>query len=97
MCFVVASQNFSLYPVAGINQSIADYVELGYSPSTMPSLSQGTPVYSPGDSLWILSNSQYVASAQLISPRGSSVANLPLRAESVSLIYSFSQNDQEGD
>jgi hypothetical protein len=88
-----------LWQNAGIKtnaQGTPTYIELGYSPGTLGLLSEGTPIYAPGDSLWIFSTSNIVSIAQLFSPSGNYVAGSSLSESAAYALYKFQPNDPEG-
>ncbi len=96
---------FAAFPLAGhemriasaqISPELPSYIELGFSPSTLSSVQEGIPVFSPGDSLWLLSTSNQIISARLASPTGSSFATIAISATTVSEIYTFSASSSEG-
>jgi hypothetical protein len=77
-------------------QGTPAYLELGYSAGTLSSISDGTPIYAPGDSLWIFSTSTIVSVAQLFSPSGNYVAGSMISSSAAYSLYKFLPNDLEG-
>ncbi|MGA2874907.1 MAG: carboxypeptidase-like regulatory domain-containing protein [Nitrososphaerales archaeon] len=71
-------------------------MELGYSPSSLASIENGVPIYAPNDSVWSLSGSNSVVTAQLLTPTGGVVATRVISPETVSRLYTFSAKDPEG-
>ena len=72
-------------------------VELGYSPSSLASIEDGVPIYAPGDSMWLLTGSSSVVTAQLLTPTGSVAAAQMISPETVSRMFTFSAKYPEGD
>ena len=72
-------------------------VELGFGPSSLVPLSQGSPIYTVGDQLWLSSDYNLSLSAALY-PSGSSipVSVVPVSYKSVELVYTFRPSDQSG-
>ena len=75
---------------------IPSSMELGYSPSSLASIENGVPIYAPNDSIWLLSGSNSVVTAQLLNPTGGVVATQVISPETVSRMYTFSAKDLEG-
>lgn len=73
-----------------------NFVELGYGPSSLSSIQEGTPIYAPGDSIWFLSTSDKVAFAKLISPDGVQKYSNSVSSSTVYRLYSFSSMDKGG-
>jgi hypothetical protein len=73
-----------------------DFIQLGYGPGSLSSVQAGIPVFSSGDSLWFLSSSSLIISAQLVSPGGITKASSAISESTVSRLYTFSAADQEG-
>lgn len=73
------------------------YIELGYSVTTLAPVQNGIPVYSVGDSLWILSTSSLVISAELLSPNKVPVSSRNISVSAAYFMYKFSESDTTGD
>lgn len=83
-------------PGAQMVPILPTFLQLGYGPTSLSPLEYGTPVYSTGDSIWILSNSSLVTSVQLVSPNGDVVASRAISPFAVFLLYTYSSSDSEG-
>ena len=95
---LVAALFLASAPVASAAQSSGlPLVELGFSPSSLVPLSQGNPIYTVGDQLWLSSGYNLSLSAALY-PSGSStpVSVVPINYKSVELVYTFGPSDQSG-
>ena len=71
----------------------APQIELGFTPNYLLPLSQGSPVYSPGDEMWGISNYNASVTVLLAYPNGTSAAP-PLRLEPQRLgqLYQFADS-----
>ena len=83
-------------PSAQIVPSVPSFIQLGYGPSSLSPLPDGIPVYSSGDSIWILSNSSLLTLVQLISPKGNMVADRAISPFAAFQLYTYSYSDSEG-
>jgi len=77
-------------------------LSLGFSPSSMAPVSQGVPVYSVGETIWVLSGFNYSVPVSLTSARPSAhsstaiVAVKMLEPAAVAPLYSFGSGDVDG-
>jgi hypothetical protein len=83
--------------------SLSVPLSLGFSPSSLYPVADGTPVYTAGDTLWALSGYNYSVSVSLTSPTlGSStdvaVATtlVALSPDAVTALYNFTASDTDG-
>lgn len=90
--YLPASRSASAQLVSGVPSSLS----FGYGPASMSPLSEGIPVYSISDQMWVQSSANLSISLNLISPSGNYVASTNLAPFSDSLIYTFAANDPEG-
>ncbi len=72
-------------------------IELGYSPASLTTVSQGTPIYTAGDEVWLMSDYNQSVYANLIPPNNSTPARgmevppgVPVR------LYTFSSSEPPG-
>lgn len=95
---LVAALLFASAPVANAAPSSRlPLIELGFGPSSLVPLGQGSPIYTIGDQLWLSSDYNLSLSAALF-PSGSSipVSVVPISYKDVELVYTFGPNDQSG-
>ncbi len=72
-------------------------VELGYSPGSLLPLTQGVPVYTVGDQLWLSSGYNISLSAAVFPPGAQSpVSVVPVASRSIQDVYTFTNSDQSG-
>jgi hypothetical protein len=77
-------------------------VSLGFSPSTLYPVADGTPVYTVGDTIWASSGYNYSVQLSVTSPKAGSsatagvVANTLLGQDAVTALYTFTANDADG-
>jgi len=72
-------------------------VELGFNPSSMLPVSEGVPIFTQGDNLWIESQANSTIHVWLVSPSGSNATgDRELGAGQLILLYSFGRNDPAG-
>ena len=83
-------------PGAQVVPILPTFIQLGYSPTSLSPLQYGIPVYSTGDSIWILSNSSILTSVQLVAPNGDVVASRAISPFAAFLLYTYSSSDSEG-
>ncbi len=69
---------------------------MGYSPGTVSPVSNGIPIFTAGDQLWVASYSSEVLSVEVVSASGAVVATRLLEPQSTQLLYNFSSSDQGG-
>jgi hypothetical protein len=72
------------------------FIELGYGPTTLSPLQDGTPVYTTGDNLWVSSNYDQALSISLLRPDNSVASGQDLTPTSVVQLYTFGPSDQPG-
>jgi hypothetical protein len=84
--------------VYGAPQPGPPAIELGYGPSSLIPLAQGTPVYSTGDQFWLSSDYNISLRAALFPPGFSSAISIvPIGPRSVTNVYTFTRSDQSGE
>jgi hypothetical protein len=93
---VYASQISSAQNASQLVGGVPSSLSFGYGPTSMSPLSDGIPVYSISDQIWVQSSTNQTISLNLISPGGAYVASATLAPYSVSLIYTFAPTDPEG-
>ncbi len=93
MCSTVDKFYFSS---TAVSQAKPSFIELGYGPGNLGSIENGVPIYAPGDSMWLLSTSSEVSSAQLVSPKGVTESFREVTASTVYDLYLFKASDMEG-
>jgi hypothetical protein len=79
-------------------------LSLGFSPSALYPVADGTPVYTVGDAIWASSGYNYSVLLSVTSPRagssataaGSIVAETLLGQNTVTALYTFTANDADG-
>lgn len=71
-------------------------VDLGYSPTTLTPASSGVPVYTYGDSMWVMPSSQNSYSIQLFSPDGIIIAAGETSPGAPILLHTFASADVPG-
>lgn len=79
---------------ASLPQSIA--FDLGYGPSDMSPVSDGIPVYTQGDSLWVKSTYDVAVNASLVSAGGHLEGVRTLQPQDVVALHSFASGDEPG-
>lgn len=83
--------------VRAVQQTVLPAIDLGYSPSTLVPLPQGTPVYTVGDELWLSSAYNSSLKAALYPPgTGPAVSVVAIDPRSVDYVYTFAKSDQSG-
>jgi hypothetical protein len=81
---------------AQITQASSAPLGMGYSPGTVSPISNGVPIFTPGDQLWVASYSSEFLNVEVVSPSGAVVATGLLEPQSTQLLYNFSSSDQGG-
>jgi hypothetical protein len=76
-------------------------LSLGFSPSAIYPVADGTPVYTVGETIWALSDYNYsvplsLTSARVGSSRTADIAVTTLGREAVTAIYTFTAKDPDG-
>ena len=72
-------------------------VEIGFNPSSMLPLSEGVPIFTQGDNLWIESQANSTIQVWLASPSGSNATGVrEIGAGQLILLYTFGRNDPAG-
>ncbi|MDA4136942.1 MAG: hypothetical protein OK449_08135 [Thaumarchaeota archaeon] len=71
-------------------------IELGYSPGSLAPTASGVPVYTAGDALWVMSDSQSPYVIALSNPNGTMVASAPVEPRAPIVLYTFSGSDGRG-
>jgi hypothetical protein len=77
-------------------------LSLGFSPSALYPVTDGTPVYTVGDTIWASSGYNYSVQLSVTSPKSGSsatagvVANTLLGQDAVTALYTFTANDTDG-
>jgi hypothetical protein len=71
-------------------------LELGYGLSTLSAISSGVPVYTYGDSMWVMMTSQGSYSVQLVNPGGAVVVGATLEPDAPLLLHVFASDDLPG-
>lgn len=84
------------YSSAQLVSGVPSSLSFGYGPTSMTPLSEGIPVYSISDQMWVQSSANQSITLNLISPSGAYVASTTLAPFSDSLIYTFAPSDPEG-
>lgn len=80
-----------------VQPSAGSTLGLGFSPSSIVPLSQGIPVYTTGDQLWVESYADGVVSVVLVPPSGTgNLVASRLNPFSPTLLYTFSAADTPG-
>ncbi|MGH9918071.1 MAG: hypothetical protein ACRD6W_04260, partial [Nitrososphaerales archaeon] len=80
----------------------APSLSLGFSPSSLYPVADGTPVYTVGDTIWASSGYDYSVSLSVTSPSAGSsatahvVARTLLSADAVTAVYNFTGRDTDG-
>ena len=72
-----------------VTTSLAPPVELGYSPGSLNTIANGVPVYTTGDSLWVMSTSSTPFILQLSNPNGSVLASGVINPQAPIDLYTF--------
>ena len=72
----------ALAPQAGA-ASGGPLLYMGYGPSSLFAVSQGTPVYTAGDQLWLMSNYGSTVTVEVVEPVGQANSSAPLVREAV--------------
>lgn len=94
---IIANQEGTFYfSNSQVVISSPSFIKLGYSPGNLFPTNVGVPVYSPGDSMWLVSTSNLVVAVQLLSPTGDLGHSQTISVSTVSLLYTFSAKDTEG-
>lgn len=70
--------------------------DMGYGPSDMSPVSDGIPVYTYGDSLWVMSTYDTAVNISLVPANGSPEGARTLQPQDVVALHSFSSGDQPG-
>ena len=78
--------------------SLPSTILVGYSPKTLSPLSDGIPVFSQGDQIWVqVLNVSQPLSFSLLSPSGNSmIGSLVVQPNTVALLYTILASDPEG-
>lgn len=71
-------------------------VGIGFGPSDVSPLSQGIPIFTQGDQLWVENYYNFSVVASLVQPNGTSVPPQWLPVEEPALLRSFSEGDGVG-
>jgi hypothetical protein len=71
-------------------------LSMGFSPGTLGEVSQGVPVYTAGDQLWVMSDSSTQLTVAVTTPGGATVAYADLTPMDPIFLYTFSSSDPAG-
>lgn len=79
-----------------INPIAIPSLSMGFGPGLLTPTSQGVPVYTAGDQLWVSSDSQEPLAVALAGPSGATVSSAILLPRDPAIVHSFSGSDQTG-
>lgn len=72
-------------------------VEVGFNPSSMLPVSDGVPIFTQGDNVWVESQANYSIQVGLVSPDGSNTTGLrELGPGQLIVLYTFGRSDPAG-
>ncbi len=97
LVLLAASSSFQPAPVGAQTQAFSQYpLSMGFGPGVLTPVSQGIPVYTQGDQIWLASDSQDELTATLTIPGGAAVASVNLAPMDPVLLYALPSSGPEG-
>ena len=81
---------------AQIAPAVPGFIELGYGTSSLASASNGVPIFTSHDNLWVLSDLPQQLTLTLFSPAGGRIVVDQLTTSTARLVYRFGGNDPPG-
>jgi len=97
LALVAASASFHQTPARAQNQASLQYpLSMGFGPGIMTPVSQGVPVYTPGDQIWVASDSQDQLTATLATPGGTTAARAILTPMDPVFLYALPSSGPAG-
>ena len=77
--------------------TVSPYMRLGYSPTSLTAVTQGTPVYTVGDELWAMSDYNQSVYVNVVPPNASTpVVSLPVSPHTAVRLHVFGPEDTPG-